>query len=546
MADVKRDLDVLWKALRNRPDAREFDPATTVVYGVPLPRSCSIALSPESTRSPRTLIFQRSLWDLLGLRPVPRLYILGPQPLVMFERPTLAVVFESGNDEPRFLENRSHLFINGEPFPFAHGPSLQRMAIHNGPRILYQEEPRIPVPGEKPPVLSEEEPGPPLAGPFPPEDPENPEPGAEGGAHTPPTDGSGCKPLYLFFGLCFQNPLAPQTDDIKEDPLFDDVQSIANYFYERGYDISVGLAGSYVPRYPGRNPPGVADIPKTVDEMFDGLKKAIDENEDYCNCPEDQLVILIAAHGSEDHLLYMPTKDSPQRPSYADVMAKLAAIPKIAAHPEKVYLILLSCHNGSVWDGKAFPTALLGMHVITSTTEKTQTSGYRDLRHWVRDVLRDKTNKTWTDFVKGLKRACANDPKKKSPAFPLAGTVKGCRAKVILTKVAYAGDDVRSEWSYRIAVETQITSFPVRTLKNGSSETLSAVLYDYVIGPCGGKFKLYFQVVPKNGAGDSGDVDKTFEFTCDGTTQSQDLACDVTSGTKKAVLTFSFQVKTQC
>jgi hypothetical protein len=520
----RRLLPVVLDRFRQREDAGEIDPARTVVYRVPLPDTVELTVRGPGAE-PRTI--RRSLAEFIGLGD--RLYVADAAPGARFGHPVALFVFRGLRTRPLIeLQTRTHFFVNEAPFPWWAPATLRGWAIHNAPAI-----PAPPFAG--PPIEATTVP---LRAPFPPRNRPSPVPGGTFTPNPQPTGaaaGTGappCPPVYRFYGLCLQHPLEP-AGQAGRDGILDDLDRIAVAFNRRGYRPRSMRAG--MPH-------------RTFDALMQAFEDDLNADADFCRCPDDQLVIVIGAHGENGSVQFQADKDTVESVGFPQLMLRLSRIAKIAANPSKVYLIFDSCRSGQIFAG-GVPGTLAGMHVITSAPNAFDVSYMREFARWIEEALARGTVVTWEDFVDATKYAWSNDPNHVGKP-PTNGDLGGCRVRVRLVSVQYAGTNLGARWRFEIRIGAQETQIPEHALAHGQTTTIDREVYDGLEGPCPKQVDLFIGTEPVfiDASGESHWYNgSTARFRCDGTNTSAHAAVNpVDKGGANTVLTINYEIRTQC
>ena len=514
-----------------------FGRSGTVVYRIPLAgRETPV----ESVAPSRRHTVRRGL---LGTR----VYVADGAPGSLFGKPTALFVFDGLSRRPSFsVVGEGPYVVGGSAYPSFDVEASRRLAVLNAD--LIQPPPVVPRPQVE--ILSTS-----LAPPFPPTDLPSPPQGSP--APTPVPDGplAGCPPVLLFYGLCFQTP-KPGEDDI-EDPLSTETGTARDAFKLRGYTVADGVAGKNAPDG------GKAD---TFDEMMAGLAKAIAAHPTFCQCPDDQLVVYVAAHGYLGE--YNPTSEvamhfdakgveAPKGEwvTWARFLDALAAIPQVAADPKKVFLIVYSCRSGRIWEGGVTPPALKGMHTITATATSGQYAGQGCFTQYLVSALGWLRAKNWDHLVRLIKKQNADHPfppAKNGVPFgpPKNGDLVGCEFKVTLSGVTFAGANLGAKWRYSILAPGTTTEIPAHTVTVASGETRTDVVYDRLWPPCPSEvvFSVGCTAVSVGSVYESdGKATLAIDRLCDGTAQTASCTVAVSAtGYGTANVTLAFAIATIC
>jgi hypothetical protein len=395
-----------------------------------------------------------------------------------------------------------------------------------------------------------------LAGPFPPTDLPNPPAGSPAPTPVPNTPAAPCTPVLLFYGLCFQTPKEGEGGSI-EDPLSQETKNVRDAFKARGYAGAIGLAGDKAPDG------GKAD---TFAQMMAGLTNALAAQTTFCNCPDDQLVIWVAAHGyagafnpTGEVAMHFDAKgvEAPKGEwvTWSDFLDALATIPQIAANPAKVYLIVYSCRSGRLWEGGVIPPTLKGMHVLTGTATSGQYAGQVRFSQYLVFALGWLKAVNWDQLVKLMKKQNADNPAGTAPngvpfGPPTNGDLSGCRFTMTLSGVSFAGANLGSKWRYSIDAAGGKTEIAAHTVNVGTGETRTDVVYDRLWGACPSavSFSLKCSAVSVGSVYDSGDsATVAVNKLCDGSAQTASCTVPVSAtGYGTVNVTFAFAIATTC
>jgi hypothetical protein len=465
-----------------------------------------------------------------------RLYVVDSDPLGMFTKPTAIVVFGRESKAPSlFAVGHWNLFIDERAFPFLDRKILRKWAVHEPPAVFSDDSGPIIIKGKK----DKKEEGTPvekgvIEGPFPPDDPKAPnddDPFPPDPPTQPPA-ANACKPVKLFYGICCEFTLETLSGN---EALDKDTKAVTAAFKERGYDTFSGLAGV-------RSPDG--GKAETFDEMMDGLAASIAKQKNFCKCPEDQLVIWIAAHGNKGQFQWKPFNGSAQNIDYTHLMEKLLAIPAIKNNPQKVYLIVLGCRSGTLWDDGVIPPGLQGMHVISSAPDSKTDSYAGTFSGWVVEAVQKA--KSWKHFIAILKYRYKHAKGNKSE--PRSGDVTGCFATVTLKSIAFAGGDIGVLESYATSIDG-VSARGSAHLFHGQTASPGSQIFKGFFGPCGpGKAVDVAASVTVKGAQSSSSAENTgtISFNCDNQTYTGTVAVSVNMNSVSATFTFTFDITTNC
>lgn len=544
----KRDLEILQGKIRGSAEELGIvgEPGfekNIPVLQVPIPDALEISLHFALDESPSFLLKRNFLEFLFGQ---PRLYVVDPYPGAMFGKPVMLAAFYGYGFRPRFLATGdSYPVVNKSFVPMLMPELAMPMAIQG--LGAYQNIWGAVIPGGRPPPGGFI--GGPLTGGFPAGDRPNPGPNSGLPTTTPPApvpNGGTTNSRAFFYGLCFQHP---DWDDhgarrTTKDPLLGITQQMTRAFLSRCYRSAIGAAGIMgVPNNTTAN---------NFEEMMQGLQTDIAAiNPAFGSQSNDQMVIFVAAHGwgadsnktGDVAMVYAPGR-AHAFIRYADFFTRLAAIPEISAHKDKVTLIIFSCRAGRVWEGGVVPGALAGMQIITST----DTGGYLcrpgELDRWLYGGVTGGggvTNlpNTWTEMIDLLKWFGRNSVIPTGTARPARnGTISGCRVQIALKEIRYTGINIGNNWRFDFSVNGNTNyqnyngntipvtpkgpdiSETVNPFNQGTTHTLNPVrpIYDRLWGPCAtnNRVDLNINVVSEQTAGAhaGGSASHNFNFIC--------------------------------
>jgi hypothetical protein len=531
-------------AARKSADSEDpFGGTGTVVYRIPL----RARVTPIEAVAPScSHVVRRGLASFVGLGP--RLYVADGAPGSLFGKPTALFVFDGLSRRPSIsVASEGPFFVGRASYPNFDAEASQRLAVLNADKIS------LPLGVQPPPqveLLSTS-----LAGPFPPTDLPNPPKGSPKPTPAPNAPTAGCPPVLLFYGLCFQTP--KEGEGSIEDPLSQETSNVSGAFKARGYTVAGGLAGKNAPDG------GKAG---TFGEMMAGLAKAIAGQTTFCQCPDDQLVIWVAAHGYAGQ--YNPTGevamhydakgvDAPKGEwvTWTAFLDALAAIPQVAANPKKVFLIVYSCRSGRIWEGGVIPPTLKGMHVLTGTATSGQYAGQVRFSQYLVFALGWLKAVNWDHLVKLMKEQDADNPAgtaQNGVPFgpPTNGDLAGCRFTMTLSGVTFVGANLGSRWRYVIDAAGLATEIPAHNVTVATGETRNDVVYDRLWGPCPSKvaFSVKCTAVSVGSAYDSdGNATLTVNRLCDGTAQTASCAVAVSAtGYGTVNVRLAFVIATTC
>lgn len=225
-----------------------------------------------------------------------------------------------------------------------------------------------------------------------------------GGTETPPisteTSGQPCTPAYVFVGLSLDG----STDGISAagNQLNGQTKMLGVAFDARGYTSTTFMAGT-----DGAN----------IDDLLTNLKNAIPTT--FCNCPTDQLVILISAHGYGSQfnptgkvaMRFQANNNTDSWVTHAQMAQKLGTI--LTNVPKnKVTILIYSCRSSVGFNKGNYNAHLGGSLLITSTD--TNVLCYSSYANHLLMCLIDKKNKTWLDLLNCMKKKLKKEKKKNS------------------------------------------------------------------------------------------------------------------------------------
>jgi hypothetical protein len=545
------------------PAGESFFPAEQgAIYRIPLESETEVSVSAAGDTETRTVRGE-------GLR----LFVADPKPLGLFAKPVAAVVLsrrqaQAAIEAPSAPLDSQLIFIswwqleiNGARLPMLNAATLAEWQVDGLP--IPVPPPQPPEPPEPGPVIFADE----VSGPFPRDNPPNP--GSDSGppvpstspadpAHpdplTPGTDPTDlartCSPTALYYGL------------ICDPEMKDAAQKVRDAFIARGYkgqNLDAGQTSGGVTM-------------NTFQNMMAALAQDLATHiPPYCSCPSDQLVILVNAHGSGG--VYGGFNFHPDQPGmddghifYDDLFKALAAIPAITAHPEKVVLIISSCHSGCVLTGcDGTRGSLKGMQVITSSDDSRDIT-YQSFDYELAEAVKPPHGATWADLVAWLKYRIAEDNKTNSSVHRphcATGIVGGCEMRIQFVSATYSGTDIGKVGVYLRAnhLEWQPASGDPLWIEPGqSAEYKPAFITRNLFGKCaptncGGKVAITLEATGGSNKGynpgQMGQQSKniqTLEFVCNGTTYTDSrFKVDVQDEVgNTATMTFNLNVETKC
>jgi len=276
----------------------------------------------------------------------------------------------------------------------------------------------------------------------------------------------------------------------------------------------------------------------------------------FCLCPDDQLVIYVAAHGyggtsnptGDVAMHFNPAAGTEEWITWP---ALLEALAPLITNPAKTYLLVYSCRSGRAWEPGVAPGSLRGLHLITATADSKTLAPYPDFGRAIADAIGQDRAVDWDHFVKLLKWHAANwnlppGGAGQTPYGVPRNGGTGCRFKLTLSKVTYAGANLGSQWKYEVISGGRLTVIPAHTLANGASEVRSEVLYDRLREPCPSPpFTQTISVAASEvsvATAQSGTGQLTITQSCNGASKVYSLVVNVNG----AQLTFDFSVNTTC
>lgn len=513
-----------------------IDISRVVIYRVPLPPEVSISIGYdyEEVRAIR-----RSSLEWFGLGP--RLYVIDGAPGALLAKPTAWAVFRGLSQEPEmYEEGRWHLLLNGAEVPFGNEAKLRGWAVHNVQGLAIGAGDRLNIADglRGAPIMAVTRP---VRGPFPPTDRPNDPPPLASGAPAPgavpgaapgaapggaPATAPPCVPVLLAYGICC---------DIDVDiffPLLPETIAVTDAFNSRGYSTQRWTAGA-------RGTDG--QVTDTLEEAMDRLEAAIGTHPTYCQCPEDQLVIFIAAHGDRGEFQWKPMGGRAQRIPYTRLMDRLARIAAIAGNPAKTYFIMLGCRSGTIFDDGVIPRSLRGMHLLTSAPNGNDLSYGSTFGKWLPDELANPKVNTWSDLIdtiKGDYRSTAGDKKSR----PRNGDVNGCWAQLRLKSVNYVGQDVGVLSRWRVTIlGRQVTEDNLNLVLGGVLQP-NTVIHDGFFGDCGRSVRIEYAVTAVVGGYSTDTQTGNVNFQCNNTAVTAHSIIIVNDGSKMAQFLFTFEL----
>jgi len=550
----RRFVRAIRDAITRDPElASAFDPRTTVVYRVPPPDAVEVEIGAKEPD--RSFRFRRSLLEMIGLGH--RMYLVDAKPMCQFAKPVALFVFEHLGATPvRTVRSDWPLFVNRATFPFFDPDLTRRWAVAGPPadatgRVL-DGPPPPPGPADlatpdAPPLLASELP--PLAGPFPPEPPQLPADGKTPPKLSAPADdpcaGQGER---LFFGLCFQHASLVHNPDGTtklDDGFWDKTKEVADAFRARGYATETAQAGRG-----GMN---------TAADMIAWLGRGLSAHPEFCKSDCDQLVIFIMAHGSETSLQFDGKGYYPQTPdtdlSHGALMDLLGALPALKGKGKKIYLILSSCHSGTVWTSPVFPPSLRGLHLVTSTPGAGEATSVYQNTLLIKALL-EKTVHSWQDLLawfRWLNQSDAWGPNAADHPPWANGDIDGCAASIKLIGMKYGGADLGI---FAFSVGAPQGASYVKGLSHDGDDTPNVELFPLrIVGPCGEHMRVRininaYQSATATSAKKSFDIDGTCDKLCNGTDGDFILTSDFppasVAAASRGTLELKFFLRTEC
>jgi hypothetical protein len=534
------DLFCGWRSLRQleRSGSKDFPRDLTAIYRVPLLDGGALVL--ESERPAWTAELER--------RRATRVYVADGAPGAAYCKPGAIFVFDGPRWTPRFWREGEDYFCVSGSGVVTHDPAVRaRMTVWPPAwRIDINDMERAPG-ADPPPILATLAP---LGGKFPPTDLPVPPAGAPKPAAPAPGPASTCNPVFLFYGLCFQHPAVSNlpaaaaghpADPSQVDPLWAATQAYAGEFRLRGYKTWTKCAGT-----------GAGESATLADMM--AAFKADLATQNFCQCPEDQLVIYIGSHGCIDRTTgeaaapFRPKKGGGRLVGWQEILDSLAAI---LTAPRKTYLILEACRSGHVWDPGVVPSGLRGMHVISAVSDSLTLGAYPSFMNAVLKSLTVDKAIDWTHLVALMKwyvsswQLPAPSPGSAPYGKPKVGDLNGCQFKVQATGAKYTGTDIGNEWVFRLECDGKTHDVPEHTLNWLFTEPLSIVLYDRLLGACPTpptSILVKLAASEVSGLDQDGSTSFTVKERCDGTGKALTVPVAVGSATA----TFMLQVTTTC
>lgn len=250
-----------------------------------------------------------------------------------------------------------------------------------------------------------------------------------GGPAAVGTNGQPCTPVNFVTCLLMQGK--PEEG---QEPVTEEARALVGAFGTRGYATGGTETGGII---------RARDAARPVEQMLDDLLKVIPAK--FCECPTDQLVIVIAAHQGADRDDHIHTSNPNARVSYyiepldgkdiiwmtharfAELLA--AALAKKNIDPRKLFLVIFGCYSGDALDRDRYGKHLPGALVTTSSPDRRTTSYTGVFRTLVKHCLDQPAVRSWAEFIACLKRTAGGlqipdpedkDHKKKIPA-PVPG-----------------------------------------------------------------------------------------------------------------------------
>lgn len=382
--------------------AKDFLFESSAVYRLPLPNDASIKLGLEETD--QWFSFKRSWMEFLGLGC--RAYLIDALPMALFDRPLALLVLRSFGSEPAFVVvGTGNIAVNGRGFPLFNAGLLEENAIHN--RQLLTKLRRSSFSEQVWPVAATRSLlGPPLHGPWPSADVPVPTTDPTSGGYVPtappiPAPGE-ADPTFLFYGMCFQG--YSEIDSVTRtriDPLWDETLRVSGGFEQRGYRARCSYAG------------GIGFDNALRVDTFDMMVQSLDRDvpQTFCNSPNDQMVIYVAAHGYrgqsnptgqialEWETESRRTKEWITHPSFWQRLSQNSAV--IRNHPEKVFVLVESCRSGALFAAK--PAEFADSSLFTTTPDGNDLCLPNQFSHCIRTSISNPRVDTWQKFIEAVK-----------------------------------------------------------------------------------------------------------------------------------------------
>ncbi|MFH1674352.1 MAG: hypothetical protein ABIF87_13125 [Pseudomonadota bacterium] len=411
----------IFKILRkNESCGKELITENTVIYKLVLPPEKTISVQTNYPDS-EPKFFKRGLGgECLGLGL--KIFYVDSDPLAIPGKPTAYFVFK-GPFLTHWGRVDESIVVAGQPVAsIGHNPSFQRPVggatqyynlLLDTPSALFG----IPID-----IIAQAAPQPahvqlsPLTYPLPPTDKDDDstvknEPGTKAGDAPTVVDKNGnpCKPIYLAVGLVFQGPEdSPGTSD--PHSLFRETGAVLLAFGKRGYNEP----------HADRPPIIKADekVNKDIDSMINTLANGLPGA--FCDCPPDQLVLVISAHGygpsladSEGHrntnkvpaMHFVPGgKGKKSWVTHAELAEKIGnMLAKKGIDPAKVFTIIYSCRAGDAFKPERYGKYMKGSLIITPVSDADTLIHPNTFMRCLKECIEKPEVKTWADLTKCIK-----------------------------------------------------------------------------------------------------------------------------------------------
>lgn len=379
----------------------DFSRETTVVFRLRLPPDRKVVLRKLSDY--RTRAFNR---DKV------RIYWVDSDPFALYGKPTAYFVFSGSKiarwervDAPVIVAGRRVADVCHDPNfeePVGNATAYYERLAEQRTRVMALETEGPPEPLPAPPA-----PLPPLSYPLPPSDlpggaTATGETGTTAGSDPPANNPQGpCTPINLALGLLFQGqPTGPPADP---DNLGRELREMLRTLTFRGYGA------------PGLPPPVVraSAANNSLNLMVAALVRMIPTQ--FCSCPPDQLVIVVAGHGYGANVGGNPHnavafKAEPHGGgavfwvTHAQLAQALgAALAARGIAPSKVFLILYSCRSGDAHNPGRYGQFMNGSLIITATPDGMSFTHIDRFSTVIIQCLRSPSIKSWADFLTCVK-----------------------------------------------------------------------------------------------------------------------------------------------
>lgn len=256
------------------------------------------------------------------------------------------------------------------------------------------------------------------------------EPGTTGGGPASVGgDGKPCTPVNFVTCLLLQG----KPEDGAE-LVADEGRALVQAFSDRGYTAGGTETGGVIRAKDAANP---------VEKMLEDLMKVMPAK--MCECPPDQIVIIVAAHEGADRDDGIHTSNPNPRVSYyiesldgsgpvwmtharfAELLA--AALATKGINPRKLFLLIFGCYSGDALDRDRYGKHLPGALITTSSPDRRTTSYTGVFRALVQHCLRQAAVRSWADFIRCIRQTAGNltfpDPEDKTNTKKIPAPVPG-------------------------------------------------------------------------------------------------------------------------